>query len=42
MLLEFLGETGAGERIRAACTKAAEASTPNSTTELGDRVAELL
>jgi 3-isopropylmalate dehydrogenase len=42
MLLEFLGETAAGERIRAASAKAAESSTPTSTTELGDRVVELL
>jgi 3-isopropylmalate dehydrogenase len=41
MLLDFLGDTAAADRIRSACAKAADL-TSTSTTEIGDRVAELL
>jgi len=40
MMLDFLGETAAAERIRTAC--AAVADRTGSTTELGDAVAELV
>jgi 3-isopropylmalate dehydrogenase len=44
MMVEFLGEADAAERIRTACDKAADAAPTGtaSTSELGDRVAELL
>jgi len=41
MLLDFLGETGAAERIRAACAKAGDTASM-STTAIGDHVAGLL
>jgi 3-isopropylmalate dehydrogenase len=43
MLLEFLGDGAAAERIRTACSKAADTSDQTtSTTAIGDRVADLL
>jgi 3-isopropylmalate dehydrogenase len=41
MLLDFLGDGSAADRIRTACAKAAETDT-SSTTAIGDRVADLL
>jgi 3-isopropylmalate dehydrogenase len=40
MMLDFLGETGVAERIRAACTKAS--TLDGSTTDIGDHIADLL
>ena len=40
MMLDFLGEADAAERIKAACTKAS--ALDGSTTDIGDHVADLL
>jgi 3-isopropylmalate dehydrogenase len=42
MMLDFLGETDAAERIRKACTETAATITTGTTAELGDAVAERL
>ena len=43
MLLDFLGDTAAADRIRTASAKAADSGDPStSTTAIGDRVADLL
>ncbi len=42
MMLDFLGEADAAARIRTACTKVADASRSVSTSDIGDRVAELV
>jgi 3-isopropylmalate dehydrogenase len=43
MLLDFLGDPAAADRIRAASAKAADADDQTtSTTAIGDRVADLL
>jgi 3-isopropylmalate dehydrogenase len=43
MLVDFLGDTSAADRIRTASAKAADHDDPStSTTAIGDRVADLL
>ena len=43
MMLDFLGEADAADRIRTASAKAADSGDPStSTTAIGDRVADLL